>query len=74
MREMRTKKKENKNNKMKRMQRGANNSCYEKCAFRTQERQNEKNAMKSRQQLLLEMRIEKRKGEKFASVNAYGLT
>ncbi len=31
---MHTKEKENKNNKMKRMQRGANNSCYKKCALK----------------------------------------
>jgi hypothetical protein len=30
--------------------------------------------MKSRQQLLSEMHIEKKKGVKFASLNTYGLT
>ncbi len=34
MREVHTKKKENKNNKMKRIQRKANNNCYEKCALK----------------------------------------
>jgi hypothetical protein len=34
MHEMHIKKKENKNNKMKRIQGGANNNCYKKCAFK----------------------------------------
>jgi hypothetical protein len=66
MYEICTKKKETKNNEILKMQWGVWRKGKQK-------QQNEKNAKGAKQQLLWEMRTEKR-GQKLASLNTHGLT